>query len=69
VFELTGDRHVLDAGYRLFRWLIETGGVSTYMLKDLFAFMPLLEREGLLERWRDTQTMPAVVDLNSRDTD
>ena len=62
VFELTGDRHALDAGYRLFRWLVDDGGVSTYMLKDLFAFMPLLEREGLLDRWRDTETMPSVVD-------
>ncbi len=59
VIELTDDRQVLDAGYRLFRWLIDEGGVSTYMLKDLFAFMPTLEREGLLERWRDTDTMPS----------
>ena len=35
-------------GYRLFRWLVDEDQVSTYMLKDLFAFMPLLERLGLL---------------------
>lgn len=58
VIEMTKDRQVLDAGYRLFRWLIDTGGVSTYMLKDLFAFMPVLEKEGLLDRWRDTEPLP-----------
>lgn len=57
VVEQTGDRQILDAGYRLFRWLIDAGNVSTYMLKDLICFMPLLEREGLLERWRDTATL------------
>ena len=53
-----------------FGWLLDDGGVSTYMLKDLFAFMPLLEREGLLNRWRDTETMPSVVDTKPpRDAD
>jgi hypothetical protein len=40
---------LLEAGHRLFYWLVNGGSVSTYMLKDLFAFMPLLERHGLLE--------------------
>ena len=46
--EQTGEADLLDAGYRLFRWLVDEGQVSTYMLKDLFAFMPLMERLGLL---------------------
>ena len=48
----SGLRRILDAGYRLFRWLVDEGGVTTYMLKDLFAFMPLLERLDLLEPYR-----------------
>ncbi|MDA0336845.1 MAG: hypothetical protein O2782_16905, partial [bacterium] len=48
-YEETGDAEIVDAGYRLFRWLIDEAGVATYMLKDLFAFMPLLDRLGLLE--------------------
>jgi hypothetical protein len=51
-YEQSGEHQLLDAGYRLFRWLIDSGSVSTYMLKDLFAFMPLLERLGLLENYR-----------------
>jgi rhamnogalacturonyl hydrolase YesR len=51
-YEETGDPDLLDAGYRLFRWLVEENGVATYMLKDLFAFMPLLRRTGLLDEWR-----------------
>ena len=51
-FEESGDRQILEAGYRLFRWLVDTGGVATYMLKDLFAFMPLLDRLGLLAPYR-----------------
>ena len=47
--EQTGEADLLDAGYRLFRWLVDEGAVSTYMLKDLIAFMPLLERTGLLQ--------------------
>lgn len=50
-YEETGDVELVDAGYRLFRWLVDEGNVSTYMLKDLFAFMPLLERLGLLDAW------------------
>ena len=49
--EQTGEAELLDAGYRLFRWLVDEGGVSTYMLKDLIAFMPLLERAGLLSAY------------------
>ena len=48
-YEETGDAEIVDAGYRLFRWLIDEAGVATYMLKDLFAFMPLLDRLGLLD--------------------
>ena len=51
-FEETGDATILDAGYRLFRWLVDEGGVATYMLKDLFTFMPLLERLDLLAPYR-----------------
>ena len=47
--EQTGEADLLDAGYRLFRWLVDEGAVSTYMLKDLITFMPLLERAGLLQ--------------------
>ncbi len=47
--EQTGEADLLDAGYRMFRWLVDEGAVSTYMLKDLFAFMPLLEGLGLLD--------------------
>ena len=46
--EQTGEADLLEAGHRLFRWLVDEGAVSTYMLKDLIAFMPLLERRGLL---------------------
>ncbi|MBT3345476.1 MAG: hypothetical protein HN712_06200 [Gemmatimonadetes bacterium] len=60
VIEYTGDRHCLDAGYRLFRWLVDENGAATYMLKDLIAFMPVLEREGLLDRWSDTATIPGT---------
>ena len=49
--EQTGEADLLDAGYRLFRWLVDVGSVSTYMLKDLIAFMPLLERSGLLSAY------------------
>ncbi len=57
-YENNGDPALLDAGYRLFRWLVDGGGVSTYMLKDLFAFMPLLERHGLLDAHRAPQIPP-----------
>lgn len=59
-YEQTGDVDLLDTGHRLFRWLIEEGGVATYMLKDLFAFMPLLERLGLLEEYRAPDARAAV---------
>ena len=51
-YEATKDPLILDAGYRIFRWVIDSDQVSTYMLKDLFAFMPLLDRLGLLEDYR-----------------
>ena len=51
-FGETSDPLVLDAGYRLFRWLVDHNQVSTYLLKDLFAFMPTLEQLGLLEDYR-----------------
>ena len=51
VYRETGDIQILDAGYRLFRYLVDEDQVSTYMLKDLFAFMPLLEELGLLSAY------------------
>ncbi len=51
-FAETSDPLILDAGYRLFRWLVDHNHVSTYLLKDLFAFMPTLEQLGLLEDYR-----------------
>lgn len=54
-YEETGDAAILDASYRLFRWLLDAGGASTYMLKDLFACMPLLDRLGLLEAYRGAE--------------
>jgi len=51
-FGETRDPQILDAGYRLFRWLVDHDQVSTYMLKDLFAFMPLLEERDLLGSYR-----------------
>ena len=52
-YEETGDPDILEAGYRLLRWLIDGDHVATYMLKDLFAFLPLLDRHGLLDGYRD----------------
>jgi hypothetical protein len=52
VYEESGDVQVLEAGYRLFRWLVDAGSVATYMVKDLIAYMPLLDRLGLLAPYR-----------------
>jgi len=49
----TGDPNTLEAGYRLLRWLVDGNHVAAYMLKDLFAFLPLLNRLGLLDAYRD----------------
>ena len=51
-YEETGETAILEAGYRLFRWVIDNGAVATYMLKDLFAYMPLLDRLELLDPYR-----------------
>ena len=48
VYRETGDAQILDAGYRLFRDLIDSRRVTTRMLADLFAFMPLLADKGML---------------------
>ena len=63
-FEETRDPKILDAGYRLFRWLIDGDQVSTYMLKDLFAFMPLLERLDLLTDYRGRDITAHLERLN-----
>jgi len=59
-YEETGDADLIDAGYRLFRWLIDEAGVATYMLKDLFAFMPLLNRLGLLDAYAPADALQAA---------
>ena len=59
-YSQTSDPLILDAGYRLFRWLVDHNQVSTYMLKDLFAFMPLLEELGLLEDYRGVDVRTRV---------
>ncbi len=59
-YEETGDEEILDAGYRLFRWLVDEAGVATYMLKDLFAFMPLLKRLGLLDEYAPADARQAA---------
>jgi rhamnogalacturonyl hydrolase YesR len=61
-YEQTGDGELLDAGYRLFRWLVDDNGVSAYMLKDLFAFMPLLESLGLLDDYEPADARAAARD-------
>ena len=48
VYRETGDAQILDAGYRLFRDLVDSRRVTTRMLADLFAFMPLLGDQDLL---------------------
>jgi len=63
-YQQSADPALLDAGYRLFRWLIDSGNVSTYMLKDLFAFMPLLERHGLLDAYRAPQVSAMPTDAS-----
>jgi hypothetical protein len=57
-YQQSNDPAFLDAGYRLFCWLVDNGGISTYMLKDIFAFMPLLERHDLLDSYRAPQLAP-----------
>ena len=51
VYRETLDAQVLEAGYRLFHDLVDSDRVSPYMLKDLFAFMPLLEEQDLLKAY------------------
>ena len=59
VYRETGDAQILDAGYRLFRDLVDGDQIEPIMLKDLFAFMPLLAELGLLAEY-------AGPDLTSR---
>lgn len=51
VYRGTDDAQILEAGYRLFRDLGNTNQVAPYMLKNFFAFMPLLEEQGLLDAY------------------
>ena len=51
-FERTGDSELLDAGHRIFRWAVYHDLVTAAHLKDLIAFMPLLENLNLLEEFR-----------------
>ncbi len=51
-FERTEDSELLDAGLRVFRWAIHHDFVTAAHLKDLIAFMPLLENLKLLEEFR-----------------
>ncbi len=51
-FERTGDSELLDAGLRVFRWAIHHDLVTAAHLKDLIAFMPVLENLKLLEEFR-----------------
>ena len=52
VYGETADRDTLDAGYRLFCWLIDSAGTPPSALVDLLDFMPLLDRFGLLDKFR-----------------
>ena len=52
-YEQTGDPVALDAGYRMFRWAVDGDAVETAHLQDLIAFMPLLEREQLLQDYTE----------------
>ena len=47
-FEHSGDWELLDAGHRMFRWAVDTDRVTAAHLKDLIAFMPLLDKMKLL---------------------
>ena len=51
-FEATEDQEILQAGYRFFRWLLDSGEAKAFMLKEILAIMPLLQRTGLLESFR-----------------
>jgi hypothetical protein len=66
-FEETRDPQILEAGYRLFRWIVDGGQVATYMLKDLFTFMPLLERLDLLAAYRGPDIPAALQRLDKAD--
>ena len=52
VYSETGDTDVLDAGYRLFRWLISSERTGLKAVADLVEFMPLLDGLGLLAEYR-----------------
>ena len=52
-FEQTGDPVLLDAGYRMFKWAVDGDAVDPAHLKDLIAFMPLLERLDLLQDYSE----------------
>ena len=51
-FEATEDQEILQAGYRFFRWLLDSGEAKAFMLQEILAIMPLLQRTGLLESFR-----------------
>ena len=57
-------------GYRLFRYLVDGNLVAHYMLKDLFAFLPLLEESGLLTAYESpdftTRSKPSQGQTNER---
>ncbi len=60
VYGETADREALDAGYRLFRWLIDTAETPPSALADLLDFMPLLDRFGLLDEFRATDVVDHI---------
>ena len=51
VYRETLNARVIEAGYSLFHDLFDSDRVSPYMLKDLFALMPLLEEQDLLKAY------------------
>ena len=51
-YEHSGDPDILDAAYRHFRWMVDGRMCSTYTHKDVFAFLPLAHRMGLLDDYK-----------------
>ena len=52
-FRRSGDRAILRCIWRQFRWWMDCDRVPFQEIKDALWALPTLEREGLLERWRD----------------
>ncbi len=52
-YRRSGDRDILRGLWRQFRWWMERETVPFHEVKDVLWALPTLEREGLLERWRD----------------